>query len=82
MKHVRNRNPAAADRAVHVVVVAAAAVTEAAVAAIAAETALVPAAATVVAAARKDSRTRIIAKSRVSRASLAGNNRICAFRRM
>ena len=34
------------------------------------------------AAAKKDSRTKIIAKSRASRASLAGNSRIRAFRRM
>lgn len=36
---------------------------------------------TVAAAAKKDSQTKIIAKSRASRASLAGNNRIRAFRR-
>jgi hypothetical protein len=35
----------------------------------------------VAAAAKKDSQTKIIAKSRASRASLAGNNRIRAFRR-
>jgi len=55
-----------------------------AAAAIAAATVEAPAAAIAagVAAARKDSRTKIIAKSRVSRASLAGNNRIRAFRRV
>src|SRR5277367_4973939 len=78
MKHARNRNPAAAVLAVLAAAAVAAAVTVAAVAAkmTIAAIAEVPAAGTRAAAARKDSRTRIIAKSRVSRASLAGNNRI------
>src|SRR5271169_497960 len=77
MKPVRNRNPAAAVRAVLAAAAVAAAVTVAAVAAkmTIAATAEVPAAGTLAAAVRKDSRTRIIAKSRVSRASLAGSTR-------
>src|SRR5271155_2425882 len=77
MKHARNRNPAAAVRAAHVV--AAVVAVEIVVAVAAKMTIAVIAealAATRAAAAKKESPTKIIAKSRVSRASLAGNNRI------
>src|SRR5271170_5019361 len=78
MKPGRNPNPAAAVRVVLAAAAAVAAVTAVAVAAemTIAATAEVPVAGTLAAAARKDSPTKIIAKSRVSRASLAGNTRI------
>jgi hypothetical protein len=70
---VRADRVAAAGAAVESVVAAAV---------IAAAIAAVPVAATPAVAKKKDSRTRIIAKSRVSRANLAGNPHICVFRRM
>jgi hypothetical protein len=69
------KKPAAAVRAAHVVAPVVA------VKMIIAATPEARAAIPVAAAAKKDSQTKIIAKSRASRASLAGNNRIRAFRR-